>query len=253
MLDESFEGVGQFVGRVASGAQDGSGGCSDRLQLQAQRSAGAFGCLGDPMSDARQLPRPAVRPPPPVRVQAGLGAEEQREQVALADSVDRTVMDLGHHRARAVGQPADEQQLPQRTGTVQLLLGEPDRFGAHGRLVGRSAEVGEGDVLIEVEVGVIDPPRTPDDQARGSQLASQQGSQVQAGLDLVEQLVCGHLAVQQRQERDVSDADRSVEGEEGGIERGELSCLHAHLLVERRRSVTLASLGLARQPVRRGA
>ena len=43
MLDESFEGVGQFVGSVARGAQDGSGGCSDRLQLQAQRSAGALG------------------------------------------------------------------------------------------------------------------------------------------------------------------------------------------------------------------
>ena len=116
------------------------------------------------MGDAGQLAGPTVGPPPPVRVKAALGAKQQRQQVPLAHTVDRAVVDLRHQRPGAVGHPADEQQLPEGSGAVQVQAGEADGFGAHRGLVGVTTQVGEGEVVIEVEVGVIDPPRSPHDE-----------------------------------------------------------------------------------------
>ena len=89
----------------------------------------------------------------------GLGVEEDRGYVDPGDAVDQAVVGLADDREAVVLEPVDQPQLPQRLGPVEAL-GE----GAGGEvaqllLAAGGGEGGVADVVVEVQVGVVDPDR----------------------------------------------------------------------------------------------
>ena len=88
---------------------------------------------------------------------------------------------------RSSADALDEPALPQRLGPVELLGGDP-----RGELEQVALGAGRGqrrvtDVVLEVEVRVIDPQRSPGVERRRRQLLPVAGNQVQAPADVVQQ------------------------------------------------------------------
>ena len=149
-----------------------------------------------------------------------LDVEEQDADVDHRDAVGERVVGLVDDREAVALEPLDQVQLPERSRAVQRR-----REGLGDRLAELLFAAGRGQlraahVVVDVEVGVIDPEGTAELQRRHREPLAQARQQVQAAADAGEELlVAGRLAL-----ADQHGADRHVPvgllvGQERRIER----------------------------------
>ena len=91
-------------------------------------------------------------------VRLALEVEQHHRQLDRADAVGDRVVELLDDGRLAVGQPLDHGELPERASPVEAL--HPDRLGQVEQRapVARSGSAHAAQVVVEVEVGVEDPP-----------------------------------------------------------------------------------------------
>src|SRR5580693_8283382 len=70
---------------------------------------------------------------------------------------DRGVMDLGVENALAVGQPGDDVELPERTAAIERVGMQPGDHLLELGLAARRRQRRLTQVIVEVEIGIVDP------------------------------------------------------------------------------------------------
>jgi hypothetical protein len=99
------------------------------------------------------------------------------------------VVGLGDQREAIALEPLDQPRLPQRLGAIQLL-GEHARHQAHQLVLAAGLrQRGLAHVVLEVEVRVVDPHRTPGLQRRLRELLPVARHQVQPHPQRVQELL----------------------------------------------------------------
>ena len=87
----------------------------------------------------------------------GLQVEQDAEQLGARDAVDGAVVHLGHQGDLAVLEPLDHPHLPQGAVPVQLAAGDVGREVAQLAHAARRRQGGPPEVVVDVELGVVDP------------------------------------------------------------------------------------------------
>ena len=152
----------------------------------------------------------------------GVEVEEDGRDVDAGDAVDEGVVALADDREAVAGQALDQPQLPERLRAVELLGEDPRRQVAQ-LLVGTGRrQRGLADVVVEVEVGVVDPDRPPLGEGDEAQFLAESRHQVQARGDVIaEFLVARRLAAEDRGRGDVHMGAGALQVEERGVQAGE--------------------------------
>ena len=156
----------------------------------------------------------------------GRRVEHDAQQVRAGDAIDHAVMDLRDQRPRIrlAGklQPLHHPHLPQRLAAVQLLGHHAPDHHVQLLLAARRGQGAVAQVVLEVEVGVVDPhgpPCAERDEAHHLAVARHQW---QLGEHhLVQLLRLRGWALEQRDRGDVHVADRVLDVEERGVKRAE--------------------------------
>ena len=139
--------------------------------------------------------------------------------VALAD--DREAVAL---------EALDQPQLPERLRAVELLGEDPRGEVAQLLLGAGRGQGGLADVVVEVQVGVVDPDRAPLAERDEAKLLAEPRDEVEARLDVVAELVVGRRrAVEDDRRGDVHVGTAALHVEECGVEAGE--AIRAHGLI----------------------
>ncbi len=124
-------------------------------------------------------------------------------------------MGLRDQGEAALAEPLDEPQLPERLGPVELLGEDASRHPAEHVLVAGRGEGRVAHVVAEVELGVVDPERPAGLGRRERQLLAVPGHEVQAAVDVVEEvLVARGRPLEDRHAADVHVARRRLVGQE---------------------------------------
>ena len=134
-------------------------------------------------------------------------------------------MHLGDDRDAVLLEPFDVPQLPQRAGAVERTAGD---LGGERRELARSTgrrQRGAAHVVVEVEVGILDPQRVVQVERHGHEAAPERREQVHP----LPQQVAHPVDVERRGRRRRVEDRRAqhvhvgrgrLDGEEGGIEAG---------------------------------
>ena len=160
-----------------------------------------------------------------------LEVEDLGHQVDTHHAVDGGVMHLGDDADVAVLETLDDPQLPQRAAAVERAPGDLGR--QLGELVeaAGSRQRGPPDVVVEIEVGILDPHRVMQaerdlDHAPAERLEAREsvGDELPHRLD---REAAGNVGgVEDHRRHDVHVRRRGFEREEGGVETGQP--LHSH-------------------------
>jgi hypothetical protein len=129
------------------------------------------------------------------------------------------VVALADDREAAVTQPLYQPQLPQWLGAVELL-GEDPRCEVAQLLLGAGRrQRGLAHVVVEIEVGVVDPDRATLPEGDKAQLLAEAWNQVQPRGDVVAKLgMAGRGAFENDRRGNVHMRPRSLHVEKGGVE-----------------------------------
>ena len=92
-------------------------------------------------------------------VRVSLEVEELHRQLDAALAVGDRVVQALEHRCTALGQSFDGDELPQRSFAVERLPHERGGQVVQRSIVGRPAHVHPPQVVVQIEVGVLDPRR----------------------------------------------------------------------------------------------
>ena len=114
----------------------------------------------------------------------GVGAQvhDHRQQVGARDAVDQRVVRLGQHGPAPVLEALDHPDLPERLGAVELLGHHPADQLAELALAARGGQRGVAQVVLDVEVRVVDPDRTPQLEGDEADLLAVARDQVELGV-----------------------------------------------------------------------
>ncbi len=152
---------------VASGSRrrrheraDGAGGGAEqrgRITVRRARDSDGVAHQLEVGRDRLRLARPpAARS---VRGRLGVEVEEVDHQLGARHAVDRAVVHLGDDADVAVGQALDHVELPQRavrsSGVLAICAGQLGQL----LVAAGGGDADAADVVVEVEVGVLDPDR----------------------------------------------------------------------------------------------
>ena len=153
---------------------------------------------------------------------SGSTSSRNAEQLGAGHAVDHAVVDLRDQRPAPVLEPFDEPGLPQRPAAVELLAHQAGHQVPEGLIVARRRERGVTEVVVEVEVGVVDPHRASElERDRRDPLPVARDA-VQLRRQQLAQLSRGRLRpFEDREPRDVHVGDPVLEVEELGIEHAE--------------------------------
>ena len=160
----------------------------------------------------------------------GVEVEEDGGDVDAGDAVDQRVVALADDREAVVAQPLDQPQLPERLAAVELLGEDPRRQVAQLLLGAGRRQRGLAHVVVEVEVGVVDPDRAPLVEGDEAQLLAEARDQVQARGDVVAELVVGgRRALEDAGRGDVHVGAGALHVQEGSIESGQSFGAHGFI------------------------
>ena len=121
---------------------------------------------------------------------------------------------------RSLVEAVDEQQLPQRLRAVQALGEDAAGEVLQLLLAAGRRQAGVAQVVAQVEVRVVDPDRPALVQRDLGEPLAEARDEVQARLDMGEQLVVGRRrAVEDRHRGDVQPRARLLEMQERRVER----------------------------------
>ena len=216
--------------RVAHGAR--APGAGPRTSARAPRISSAGWVARSTRAAASSSRVVRLGPGDPGRARVGrrgvgLGVEEDRGYVDPGDPVDQAVMGLADDREAVVLEPATSHSS--HSGLVRSrLLGE----GAGGEvaqllLAAGGGEGGVADVVVEVQVGVVDPDRAALVEGDEAELLAEARDQVQPRLQVGAELVVGRRrAVEDHRRGDVHVGAVALEVQEGGVEAGEAVQIH---------------------------
>ena len=167
-----------------------------------------------------------VRAPSETGLGLGLQVEEHREELGPGHPVHGGVVHLGDEADPVVGQPLDDPHLPQRLRPVELVAG--DVPGQVGQLAqpARAGDRGQPHVVVDVEVGVVDPDRVAQPEGHLDQPAPEHRCPGDAGgdglLHPLEGVAPGNGGrVQHHGHGHLHVEGRGLEVEEAGIEPAE--------------------------------
>ena len=105
-----------------------------------------------------------------LQLPAGRGVVEQNaHDLGAGDAVDGGVMHLRQHRHRAVLQPVDHIDLPQRARPVQLTADQVSHLRCQLSLIARRWQRELADVVLDVEGAVVNPVRVVEAERDGRQ------------------------------------------------------------------------------------
>jgi hypothetical protein len=138
------------------------------------------------------------------------------------DPVDERVVGLRDERPRAVVQALDDPQLPQRLVAVELLAEDARDEVAQLLVAARGRQRGVAHVVLEAEVGVVDPQRPAAAGGRERQPLAIAGDEMEAVAERVEELV--HLrrrALEGHEGADVHVRVGPLLVQEGGVYGGQ--------------------------------
>ena len=191
----------------------------------------AGGALAQGVAEQLQVGR--LRPGRPLRrprrrvLRLRLEVEEHRGDVDAGDAVDERVVALADDREAVAVEALDQPQLPERLRAVELLGEDPRGEVAQLLLGARRRQRGLAHVVVEVEVGVVDPDRAALLEGHLAQLLAEAGDEVQARLDVVAELaVGGSGALEDDRRGDVHVGPRPLHVEERGVESGQSILTH---------------------------
>ncbi len=166
------------------------------------------------------LPR-SSRPGRSVRI--GLDVVDGLYHVHTGDAIDAGVVDLGHHGKASLWQPLDvvepldDGELPERFGEVERPGMQPRNLDAELSPVTGLRQPDVTHVILEVEVAILDPVRVIQIERHVDQLLAKRSRQVQAALEVGEDVLEAQLAPLDRAlvvNHDATD----VHGRLGGFE-----------------------------------
>ena len=204
-------GLAERLARVRDRAERPAGDLGDRAHGAGQPARGKLGArrlgLGHPRLAA------VARP-------VGREVEQHAGEVDARDAVDQRVVGLREQGEAAVVQALDEPQLPQRLRAIQALGEHAPGERQQRRFVTGLGQGGVADVVGEVERRVVDPQRPAGLERRDRELLAVAGDEVQARLDVGEELVePGRLALEDREPADVHVRVRLLLREEARVDR----------------------------------
>ena len=137
---------------------------------------------------------------------------DHRQQVRAGNPVDQRVVRLGQHRPAAVLEALDHPDLPERLGAIELLRHHATDQLAQFALAARSGQRRVAQVVLDVEVRVVDPDRTPQLEGNEADLLAITRHEVQLG---------------------VHHGDDVAEGRRGPLEDGDRGDVHVgHVVLE---------------------
>ncbi len=181
-----------------------------------------------------------------------LEVEQDGGYVNPGDAVDQRVVALADDREAVALEALDQPQLPERLRAVELLGEDPRGEVAQLLLGARRRQGGLADVVVEVEVGVVDPDRAALAEGDEAELLAEARDEVQARLDVVAELFVGRRrAVEDDHRGDVHVGAASLHVEECGVESGQAIRAHGtHLRTIRAscRTVMRLTPGTRRYP-----
>src|SRR5204863_5888909 len=93
--------------------------------------------------------------------------EDLHHEVGAGDAVDRAVVHLADNCDLAVGETLDDPELPQRPRPVERTARDVTRDLGDLLWTARHWTADAADVVVEVEVGVVDPRRVRDAERHG--------------------------------------------------------------------------------------
>ena len=138
-------------------------------------------------------------------------------------------MQLRDERLVAVVEALDDVRLPQRLAAVERTARDVGRERGELTRAARRGKRGAAQVVVEVEVGVVDPRGHVEAERHLDEAAAQRRHEMEAILEeRPHPLVELGGAARNRRRVDHGDADdlhvcrRGLEGEEGGIEPGQV-------------------------------
>ena len=218
------------LARVADAAQD-LARAAQRGAHAADDLARAGGALAQGVAEQFEVGRlRARRPLGRAHGRVGrllLDVEEDGGDVDAGDAVDEGVVALADDREAAAVEALDQPQLPERLAAVELLGEDPRRQVAQLLLGAGSGQRGLPHVVLEVEVGVVDPDRPALAEGDEAQLLAEAGDQVQPRGDVVAELgVTRRRPLEDAGRGDVHVRAGTLHVEEGGVESSQPVSAH---------------------------
>ena len=113
----------------------------------------------------------------------GLEIEHHAKQLDAGDAVDHAVVDLEHERPMAALETLDEPRFPQRAVAVERLGHDPPHQAAERSVVTGCGQSRVPQVVVEVEVGIVDPDRSAQLEGNRPHPLAVAGDEVQLGGD----------------------------------------------------------------------
>jgi hypothetical protein len=136
--------------------------------------------------------------------------EHHRHQIRRGDAVDHAVMDLRQQRPASVAQALDGPQLPQRLVAVEALREDATGHLAQLLLGPGLRDGGVAEVVVEAEVGIVDPRGRADPERNVADLLPVARHQLELARDHRAQIL-------KRRRRPLEDADGADVHRRGGV------------------------------------
>ena len=153
----------------------------------------------------------------------GLGlsveVEEDRCYVNSGDAVDQAVVGLGDDREATSLDAVHQPDLPHRLAAVEPLREDPRRERSQLLLAARGREGGMADVVVEVQVGIVDPHGTTLAEGDEAQLLAEARHQVKPRGDVIAEVLVGRgRALEQGGRAHVHVGGARLQVEKGGVQ-----------------------------------
>jgi len=163
------------------------------------------------------------------QVAAGrLGVVEDAHDLGARHAVDRRVVDLREDAGPAALEAVDHVELPQRARAVERPRHDPRDLLGELRIAARLGERQLADVVVEVEVGVVDPVRVVEAERHLAHAPAQRRQEREPVADQRAHLLAAEAAarrrrgVEDRETRDVPGVAAALQREELRVEASEL-------------------------------
>ncbi len=151
-----------------------------------------------------------------------LEIEQHGGEIDAGDAVDERVVGLGDQREPVALEPLDQPGLPQRLVPVERLGGDPRGQQKQLLLAAGRRQRRVADVVLDVEVGIVDPQGPAGLERRGGEFLPVARHQVQTTADMVEEVgELGWVPLEDQDSADVHVRGRPLLVEERGVGRAE--------------------------------
>ena len=153
----------------------------------------------------------------------GLEIQENTQELGARDAVDGAVVDLGDHADLVALQPFDDPHLPQRAVPVELAADHVGRELGQLAHPARRGQRGAAEMIVDVELGIVDPHRVAQAEGHLDQPAPEHRCQRDPLVDELAQpaegVAPGHGGrVENGDQRHVHVEGGCLRVEEGGVE-----------------------------------